>query len=82
MITIALFMSIINIQNVLITLSHCMTQLIVMHLYRVVIIIILLICRTHKLNYERNLFFVIILLFLGTIHCRRKILLIFLAFII
>ena len=50
-IIIALFMSIMNIQNVLITLSHCITELTVEHLYVVEIIIVLLIDRTHKLNF-------------------------------
>ena len=73
MIIIALFMSIMNIHNVLITLSHCIIEQTVVHLYVVEIIIVLLIDRTHKLNFKRNLFFVITLLCLGTIHCRRKI---------
>ena len=47
MIITALFMSIINIQNVLITLSHCIIQLTVVHLYVVEIIIVLLIDRSN-----------------------------------
>ena len=51
MIIIALFMSIMNIQNVLVILSHCITQLTVEHLCVVEILIVLLIDRTHKLNF-------------------------------
>ena len=50
-IIIALFMSIMNIHNVLITLSHGIPQLIVVYLYVVVIIILLLINQTYKLNF-------------------------------
>ena len=45
-----------NIHNALSILSHCITQLIVVHLYVVEITILILIDLTHKLSFSMNFF--------------------------